>query len=169
MDKPASRPFRAHIRMLTERSRPDSITVVAWTGVGFWLRVEVPADVLVRSPGQRRREVGRIIREHYAVWGKQRGPFGEITGYVFHSLPDRAMRYDLDGIATGHRRSKLWAAIAWSGRLCFRTGLIERQQSGQQLIVTQVCGPAIGGRHGGIEVTMQPVQPRACRRAALVV
>ena len=72
MDKPASPPFRAHIRVLTERSRPDPITVVAWTGVDFWLRVEVPPNVLVRSPGQRQREVGRIIREHYAVWGKRR-------------------------------------------------------------------------------------------------
>ena len=101
MDKPASPPFRAHIRVLTERSRPDPITVVAWTGVDFWLRVEVPPNVLVRSPGQRQREVGRIIREHYAVWGKRRGPFGKITGYVFRSLPDRATRYGLDGIATG--------------------------------------------------------------------
>lgn len=101
MDKPASPPFRAHIRVLAERSRPDPINVVAWTGVDFWLRVEVPPDVLVRSPGQKRREVGRMIREHYAVWGKRRGPFGRITGYVFQSLPDRATRYDLGGIATG--------------------------------------------------------------------
>ena len=100
MDKPASPPFRAHIRVLTERSRPDPINVVAWTGAAFWLRVEVPLDVLVRSPGQRRREVGRIVREHYAVWGKRRGPFGRIMGYVFQSLPDRATRYDLGGVAT---------------------------------------------------------------------
>ena len=103
MDKPAPSPFRAHIRVLTERSRPDPISVVAWTGVAFWLRVEVPVGVLVRSPSQRRREVGRIIREHYAVWGKRRGPFGQITGYVFQSLPDRATRYNLDGMATGER------------------------------------------------------------------
>jgi len=101
MDKPTSPPFRAYIRVLTERSRPEPINVVAWTGVAFWLRVEVPTDVLMRSPGQKQREVGRIIREHYAVWGKRRGPFGAITGYVFHSLADRATRYDLAGIATG--------------------------------------------------------------------
>ena len=108
MDKPASLPFRAHIRVLTERSRPDPVFVVAWTGVAFWLRVEVPTDVLVRSPGQRHREVGRIIREHYAVWGKRRGPFGAITGYVFHSLPDRTMRYGLDDIATGEETRPTW-------------------------------------------------------------
>lgn len=103
MDKPASPPFRAHIRVLTERSRPDPITVVAWTGVAFWLRVEVPPDVLVRSPGQKQREVGRMIREHHAVWGKRRGPFGEITGYVFHSLPDRATHFSVEGIPTGQQ------------------------------------------------------------------
>ena len=113
MDKPASSPFCAHIRVLTERSRPDPINVVAWTGAAFWLRVDVPPDVLVRSPGQRQREVGRMIREHYAVWGKRHGPFGRITGYVFHSLPDRATRYDLDGIATGEE-----AQPTRQGELC---------------------------------------------------
>lgn len=103
MDKPASPPFRAHIQVLTERSRPEPVNVVAWTGVDFWLRVEVPSDVLVRSPGQRQREVGRIVREHYAVWGKRRGPFGAITGYVFRSLPDRAIRFTIEGNPTAQQ------------------------------------------------------------------
>lgn len=103
MDKLTSPPFRAHIRVQTERSRPDPITVVAWTGVDFWLRVDVPTDVLVRSPGQRQREVGRIIREHYSVWGKRHGPFGKITGYVFHSLPGRAIRFSVEGSPTGQQ------------------------------------------------------------------
>ena len=42
MDKPVSPPFRAFIQVLTERSRPEPIFVVAWTGMDFWLRVEVP-------------------------------------------------------------------------------------------------------------------------------
>ena len=103
MDKPASPPFRAYIRVLTERSRPDPINVVAWTGVDFWLRVEVPTDALVRSPSQRQREVGRIIREHYAVWSERHGPFGRITGYVFHTLPDRAIRFSVEGNSTGQQ------------------------------------------------------------------
>ena len=94
MDKVASPPFRAHILVETERSRPEPIFVVALTGVDFWLRLAVPPDVLVRSPCQRQREIARIIREHYAVWGKRRGPFGAITGYIFRSLADRATRYN---------------------------------------------------------------------------
>lgn len=97
------KPFRAYIQVLTERSRPDPITVVAWTGVAFWLRVEVPTDVLVRSPGQRQREVGRMIREHYAVWGTRRGPFGKIASYVFHSLPDQGIRYSVQGLPVGEK------------------------------------------------------------------
>lgn len=99
----ASPPFRPYIRVMTERRRPEPIFVVAWTGVDFWLRVEVPTGALIRSPQQKQREVGRIIRAHHAVWGKRCGPFGLITGYVFHSLPDRATRYSVKGIATGEK------------------------------------------------------------------
>ena len=94
-------PFRPHIRVQTERGRPEPIFVVAWTGIDYWLRLAVPGDVLVRSPSQRQRQIGRIIREHYSKWGKRHGPFGAITGYVFQSLPDRAIRYNLDGKAMG--------------------------------------------------------------------
>ena len=100
MDKPAPTPFRAYIKVLTEGSRPEPIFVVAWTGMNFWLRVEVSTDVSILSPNQKRREVGRIIREHYAVWGKRSGPFGKITGYAFHSLPGRATRHGVDGTVT---------------------------------------------------------------------
>lgn len=103
MEKTASLPFRAYIRVLTERSRPEPVFVVAWTGADFWLRVEVPTHALIRSPGQRQREVGRIIREHYALWGERHGPFGKVTGYVFHSLPDRGTRYSVQGLPVGEK------------------------------------------------------------------
>ena len=109
------KPFRAYIRVLTERSRPDPVFVVAWTGVAFWLRVDVPSDVLVRSPGQRQREVGRMIREHYAVWGERRGPFGAITGYVFHSLPDQATRYSVQGVPAGGKAGPTTPGLASLG------------------------------------------------------
>ena len=106
------KPFRAYIRVLTERSHPDPITVVAWTGVAFWLRVEVPPDVLVRSPDQRQREVGRMIREHHAVWAKRRGPFGQITGYVFHSLPDRGIHYNVEGVPADGKAGPITPGLA---------------------------------------------------------
>ena len=115
MTKNPGSPFRAHIRVLTERSRPEPINVVAWTGVDFWLRVGVPTDVLVRSPGQRQREVGRIVREHYAVWGKRRGPFGAITGYVFHSLPDRAIGFSVEGVPVGGKAGPITPGLASLG------------------------------------------------------
>jgi hypothetical protein len=100
MHKHVSPPFRPHIRVRTERSTPAPIFAVAFTGVDFWLRIPVAAAILVKSPSQRGREVGRIIREHYAVWGGQRGPFGPPTGYVFQSLPDKAICYGVDGMVT---------------------------------------------------------------------
>lgn len=103
MDKPAPARFRPYIQVLTERTRPEPIFVVVFTGVNFWLRLEVPTDVLILSPSQKGREIGRIIREHYAMRKGSAVPFGRIVGYVFRSLPGRGTRYDVDGkaVATG--------------------------------------------------------------------
>jgi hypothetical protein len=96
--------FRPYLRVLTERSRPEPIFVVALTGVDHWLRVEVPIEVLIRSPSQKLREIGRVIRAHYAErWGSA-GPFGTITGYLFRTLPDRAICFSVEGVVEGEHR-----------------------------------------------------------------
>jgi len=94
-------PFRPHLRVLTERSVPEPIFVVAWTGVDFWLRVDVPTEVLIKSPGQKLREVGRIVRAHYEQRKGSALPFGRITGYLLRTLPDRAIRFSTEGVAEG--------------------------------------------------------------------
>ncbi len=101
MSRVAGTRFRPHLRVLTERSRPEPIFVVAWTGVDYWLRVEVPTDMLIKSPGQRLREVGRIVRAHYAERCGSAVPFGAITGYLFRTLPDRAVRLSVEGVMEG--------------------------------------------------------------------
>jgi hypothetical protein len=102
MDRRAPPLFRPHLEVLTERSRPEPIFIVAWTGVDFWLRVEVATSVLIQSMDQRRHEIGRVIH-YYAVWGARRGPFGKIIGCVFHSRADRATSYGVEGVATGDK------------------------------------------------------------------
>lgn len=101
--------YRSYLRVLTERTRPEPIFVVAWTGVDCWLRVPLPADVLVRSPRQKQRDIGRIAAEHFAARKGIAGPFGKILGYRFHALPDRAIDYSVQGISreviTGLRAS----------------------------------------------------------------
>ncbi len=97
-----SRPrFRPYVQVLTERSRPEPIFIVAATGVDFWLRLDIPANVLVLSPRQRKRELGRMIRDHYANRRGSAVPFGKIIGYVFRSLPHRAVRYSILGLEEG--------------------------------------------------------------------
>jgi len=83
--------------VLTERTRPEPIFVAAFTGVDFWLRVDVATDVLIRSPSQKQHDIRVLIRAHYAFKRGTCGPFGKITGYVFRSLPDRGIRYDVEG------------------------------------------------------------------------
>ena len=90
--------FRPCIQVVTERSCPEPIFMVAFTGVDFWLRLDVPADMLVRSPHQKQREIGRLIREHYAARKGSALPFGKITGSVFRSLPNRSMGYSVAGV-----------------------------------------------------------------------
>ncbi len=108
MSQAAAR-FRPHLRVLTARSRPEPIFIVAWTGVDHWLRVDLPTAVLIRSPGQRLREVGRIVREHYAERKGSAVPFGAITGYLFRTLPDRAIRFSTEGVVAGeHTGPVLW-------------------------------------------------------------
>ena len=101
MSQAASARFRPHLRVLTERSRPEPIFVVAWTGMDHWLRVDVPTAVLIKSPGQRLHEVGRIVRAHYAERHGSAVPFGAITGYLFRTLPDRAIRLSVEGVVAG--------------------------------------------------------------------
>lgn len=69
-----------------------------------WLRVDVPTDVLIKSPSQKRREVGRIIRTHCAERRGSAVPFGRIIGYLFRTLPDRAIRFSVEGVAEGEHR-----------------------------------------------------------------
>ncbi len=104
MSQAAAARFRPHLRVLTERSRPEPIFVMAWTGMDYWLRVEVPTAVLIRSPGQRLREVGRIVRAHYTERRGSAVPFGAITGYLFRTLPDRAIRFSTEGVVAGEHR-----------------------------------------------------------------
>lgn len=110
MDQPAPR-FRPYIQVLTERSRPEPIFVVAITGTARWLRVRVPIEVLIRSPSQKSRELGALMRAHYAV--HERGPFGKVLGYVFHSLPDRATRYSVAGVAEGVITGESASSVPW--------------------------------------------------------
>ena len=98
--------------MLTERRRPEPIFVAAWVGVDYWLRIEVPTEVLVRSRRRREREIGRIVRAHYAEHKGSAGPSGKITGYVFRSLPDRAIRYSGEGVAQGEHRGPEQHSVA---------------------------------------------------------
>ncbi len=60
--------------------------------------------MLIRSPGQKLREVGRIIRLHYAERRGSAVPFGKIIGYLFHALPDRAIRFSVEGVVEGEHR-----------------------------------------------------------------
>ena len=102
---PASPPnFRAYIQVLTERTRPEPIFVAAMTGVSYWLRLNVPTTVLIRSPSQKQRDIQALMRSHYAAQKGRAGPFGAITGYVFRSLPDRGTRYDVEGKVAGEVR-----------------------------------------------------------------
>lgn len=96
--------FRPYLRVLTERSIPQPIFVVAWTGVDHWLRVEVPTEVLIKSPSQKSREIGCIIRAHYAERQGSAVPFGKIIGYLFNTLPDRAIRFSVEGVMEGEHR-----------------------------------------------------------------
>lgn len=96
-----SKPVCPYLRVMTERSVPPPIFVVAFTGVDYWLRVEVPTNVLVRSPRQKEREVGCIVRAHYAARKGRALPFGAITGYLFVTLPDRAIRFSVEGMVMG--------------------------------------------------------------------
>lgn len=104
MSQAAAARFRPHLRVLAARSRPEPIFVVAWTGVDYWLRVDVPTAVLISSPGQRLREVGRVVRAHYAERRGSAVPFGAITGYLFRTLPDRAIRFTVEGVVAGEHR-----------------------------------------------------------------
>jgi hypothetical protein len=98
--KPKPR-YRPYAQVLTERTRPEPIFVAALTGVDVWLRLDFAPEILVRSPGQKLREIGAAMRTHYAMRKGIAGPFGKITGYVFRPSPDRALRYSSDGVLLG--------------------------------------------------------------------
>lgn len=94
-------PFRPHLQVLTEHTVPSPIFVVAWTGVNYWLRVQVPLEVLLMSRTRKLHEVGRIVRAHYAEKKGRTLPFGAITGYLLRTLPDRAIRFSVEGVSEG--------------------------------------------------------------------
>lgn len=96
-----SKPFRPHIRVLTEHRVPSPTFVVAWTGVDYWRRVDVPTDVLLMPTARKLREVGRLIRTYHAERKGRTLPFGAITGYLLVTLPDRAIRFSVEDTAMG--------------------------------------------------------------------
>lgn len=81
--------FRPHAVLLTERTRPSSVTMAGLSGAHRLLVVEVPDGT---GPQDRAGYVLSVLPEGVPF-------FGRVTGFVVNHAPDHAVRHELDGTA----------------------------------------------------------------------
>jgi hypothetical protein len=87
--------FRPHAIIITERTRPEPLFVAAFIGVDVLLRVDFD---LTAAPATFVRQSLDGLRQKLARWRGSLPAFGRPVGFIVNYSPDRAVRFDLDGI-----------------------------------------------------------------------
>jgi hypothetical protein len=86
--------FRPHAIIITERSRPEPIFVVAFIGVDVLLRVDFD---LTAAPVTFIKQSLDGLRKKLARWRGSLPAFGRPVGFIVNYCPDCAVRFDLEG------------------------------------------------------------------------
>ncbi len=90
--------FRPHLWRLHERSRPHTITAVAFFGVSRWKRLFLPTDLPERPWVDQLAEVRAAIRrEQDGGEDCGRSQFGSLLGYVYRPRYDHGILFSPTG------------------------------------------------------------------------
>lgn len=92
------KPFRPYLWIRSSRSRPMSISIVAFVGEAAYKYVPLPEGLVAPDGSFDPEAVGEIIRAHYRESGGKVAQFGDIVSYLFHWKEDgTAIEFSPDG------------------------------------------------------------------------
>jgi hypothetical protein len=88
--------FRPHLFIITELSRPTSITMAIWTGMAD-RTINLPEDFAAHPPEKQLKIVQSVLRQHFKDNQGECRFFGKILGYYYVHHFRENIRLDVEG------------------------------------------------------------------------